>query len=250
MSKRSLVAVCSFMASGILSATACSPSCPLSPYLRSTPDDVALPTAATAFVGSILTSIFCGMAIPRFMQEAPKPASDSDADKIKNDAVINDTRKLGPAFASGSLFALGLIISGMVKSSKIYGFLNFKGFADRSWDGTLMFVMGGGLVVSMASYQFVKGFGLVDNSRALTCPLALKKSTGKFSVPTNKIIDANLVFGSAIFGFGWGIGGLCPGPAIANATVGYPHVLFRWWPAFFVGSFLGQKLKDLIAKKK
>eukprot|EP01083_Nonionella_stella_P295722 1004973_1 len=222
MSKRSLVAVCSFMANGILSATACSPSCPLSPYLRGTPGDVALPTAATAFVGSVLTSIFCGMAIPRFMQEAPKPASDSDADKIKNDAAINDTRKLGPAFASGSLFALGLIISGMVKSGKIYGFLNFKGFADRSWDGTLMFVMGGGLVVSMASYQFVKGFGLVDNARALTCPLALKMSTGKFSVPTNKIIDANLVFGSAIFGFGWGIGGLCPGPAIANATVGYP----------------------------
>lgn len=238
------------MASGILSATACSPTCPLSPYLRGTVDDLALPTAATSFIGSVLTTLFCGMALPRFFQDAPKPASDSDSDKMRNDDEINNVRKLGPGFASGSLFALGLIISGMAKSSKIYGFLNFKGFADSSWDGTLMFVMGGGLVVSMASYQFVKGFGIKDNSNALTCPLALKKSTGTFSVPTNKIIDANLVFGAAIFGFGWGIGGLCPGPAIANAAVGYPHILFRWWPAFFAGSFLGQKLKDLMAKKK
>jgi uncharacterized membrane protein YedE/YeeE len=189
------------------------------------------------------------MALPRFFQEAPASTSESDVDNIKNANAINNARKLGPAFASGSLFALGLIISGMVKSSKIYGFLNFKGFADSSWDGTLMLVMGGGLVVSMTSYQFVKGFGFIENSKALTCPLALRKTTGRFSLPTNKVIDANLVFGSAIFGFGWGIGGLCPGPAIANAAVGYPHILFRWWPAFSVGSFLAKKLKDLTAKK-
>lgn len=249
LSKRSLVAVCSFMTSGIVSATMCSPTCPLSPYLRGTAEDLALPTAATSFLGAVLTSVFCGMALPRFFQESPRPATDSDDDKRRTDEEMNDARKLGPAFASGSLFALGLIISGMVKSTKIYGFLNFKGLADRSWDGTLLFVMGGGLAVSMASYQFVKGFGLTDNAKALTCPLALKKSSGKFAVPTIQTIDANLVFGAAIFGFGWGIGGLCPGPAIANAAVGYPHILFRWWPSFFAGSFLGQKLKDMMAKK-
>lgn len=241
------------MATGILSASACNATCPLSPYLRGTSDDIALPTTTTAFIGSVLTSMFCGMALPRFFQSPPKPdvtAKDPKAEQLKCDEEVNDIRKLAPAFASGSLFAIGLIISRMTQSFKIYGFLNFKGFGSGTWDGTLAFVMGGGLVVSMASYQFVRGFGLFDNPRALSCPLAQTKSTGKFSVPTNKTIDANLVFGSAIFGFGWGVGGLCPGPALANAVAGYPHILYRWWPSFFVGSYLGQKLKDFLAARR
>jgi len=193
------------------------------------------------------------MALPRFFQSTPKPdpnARDEKAELAKVDDEINNNRKLGPAFVSGSLFAIGLMISGMVKSTKVSGFLNLRqGLQTGSWDGTLVFVMGGGMLVSMASYQFVRGYALFDNRRALSCPLTQKKTTGKFGIPTNKIIDANLVLGSAIFGLGWGIGGLCPGPAIANAVYGYPNVLYRWWPSFFVGSFIAQKLKDFLASR-
>jgi len=57
-------------------------------------------------------------------------------------------------------FSLGLVVSQMTISSKIYGFLNVKGLSDGTWDPTLACVMGGGLVVSFASYQFVKGFNV------------------------------------------------------------------------------------------
>ena len=61
-------------------------------------------------------------------------------------------------------FSLGLVVSQMTISSKIYGFLNVKGISDGTWDPTLACVMGGGLVVSFASYQFVKGFNVLKVS--------------------------------------------------------------------------------------
>ena len=97
--------------------------------------------------------------------------------------------------------------------------------------------MGGGLLVSMASYQFVRGYALFDTSRlALSCPLSQKKTTGKFSVPTNKIVDANLVLGAAVFGIGWGIGGLCPGPAIAKAIAWIS--LGTWFGVLLLGRLI------------
>lgn len=65
---------------------------------------------------------------------------------------------------------------------------------------------------------------------------------GHFNVPTNNLIDSKLIFGEAIFGVGWGLAGLCPGPAMVLAFAGYPNVLFRWWPSFFIGSYLAEKM--------
>lgn len=88
-----------------------------------------------------------------------------------------------------------------------------------------------------------------QNSKALQCPLTQKAAGGKFSVPTNKIIDMNLIAGELLFGLGWGIGGLCPGPALVLAFAGYVYILACWWPSFFVGSFLGDKIKSYQNKK-
>ena len=89
---------------------------------------------------------------------------------------------------------------------------------------------------------------LLKNTKALSCPLSQKSSTGHFSVPTNKVIDYKLIVGEAIFGLGWGMGGLCPGPAMFLACVGYPNVLLRWFPSFFVGSYIAEKFKTLVLK--
>lgn len=102
-------------------------------------------------------------------------------------------------FLIGCVFSLGLCISGLVAPRKVLAFLDLFG----AWDPSLMFTMGGGLVVAGVSY-------LVTRDRAASLlgePMRL---------PANTSIDSRLVGGSLLFGTGWGLAGVCPGPAIAN----------------------------------
>lgn len=170
---------------------------------------------------------------------APKDDKTMINNVAKADASDDDRRKLLPGAIGGALFALGLAVSGMVYQSKVLGFLNLYLIAQGTYDPTLLLVMGGACVISFVSYQFVSGFGVLFKSYARTCPLA----TTKFSVPTNTVIDAQLLGGAVCFGLGWGLAGICPGPAIYLAAVGARPIIFYWWPAFLVGSFVAQKLK-------
>mmetsp|Transcript_25302 Transcript_25302/g.45822 ORF Transcript_25302/g.45822 Transcript_25302/m.45822 type:complete len:374 (-) Transcript_25302:1161-2282(-) len=242
LSKRSFVAVASFMTSGLLSATFCDEKSIFCKYLRAGSDTLSdsLPNSNSAGIGYVMLYLALGAAIPMWMRGTPKPESPKDTSQ---DEEINNQRKLLPAAVSGALFSVGLAISGMINSSKIYGFLDAKGLRNGTYDPTLITVMGGGVVVSWISYQFVDRFNIIKHKSTLSSPLSQKKSCGKFGVPTNQTLDLNLIVGSAIFGVGWGIGGLCPGPAIFNAVAGYPHVIYRWWPAFCVGTYCAQQLK-------
>ena len=103
------------------------------------------------------------------------------------------------ALLSGTLFGFGLALSGMMNPVRVRGFLDIFG----GWDPTLAFVMGGALLV-MALAWAIQG--------KLHKPVVCEQ----FSLPGTKLIDAKLVGGAAIFGIGWGIAGLCPGPAIAS----------------------------------
>lgn len=243
LSTRSLAAVLSFMATGVISASACSETCPFYPYLRTSFDSVSkyLPTSTTITIGTVIASLAAGSAISGFLRKSPSP----NATKSELDDYTNNRSKIIPSIFSGMFFAMGLVISKMTVSSKIYGFLNIKGgITNGTWDPTLACVMGGGLIVSFISYQFVKGFNAFKNINALECPISQKKDGGHFSVPTSKIIDKNLIIGESLFGLGWGFAGLCPGPAMFLAVAGYQNILFRWWPSFFIGSYLAEKLKN------
>ena len=105
---------------------------------------------------------------------------------------------------SGLLFGIGLAVSGMVNPMKILTFLDITG----SWDPTLIFVMGSGLVIATIGYRLVFARGR---------PLF----ADRFYLPTATDIDARLVIGSAIFGLGWGISGFCPGPGVASLVLGH-----------------------------
>jgi uncharacterized membrane protein YedE/YeeE len=157
LSLRSFTAVMSFMATGLLSATSCSSTCPFHPYLRTSYETVAkhLPNETTITVGTILASVAAGAALPGVLRSIPPKSTDAEKEEIEN-----DYRKIGPSIISGALFSLGLVISKMTVSSKIYGFLNLKGLKDGTWDPTLVCVMGGGFLVSFISYQWVKGFNV------------------------------------------------------------------------------------------
>ncbi|CAJ1953909.1 unnamed protein product [Cylindrotheca closterium] len=154
--------------------------------------------------------------------------------------IMDGVSKLKPAAVAGVTFSTGLALSGMVKPSKIIGFLNLFLIEKGTWDPTLIMVMAGGSIVSWISYQFVSGHGVIQNSYAMECP---RRSSG-FSIPTNKNIDSQLIVGSACFGIGWGVAGLCPGPAMFLAASGTVPILAFWWPTFFVGAYLAQQIKD------
>lgn len=104
-------------------------------------------------------------------------------------------------FIAGLLFGGGLTVSQMVNPAKVIAFLDITG----DWDPSLAFVMGGALLVTVIGYRLV-----------------LKRSEplfeDRFRLPTRKDIDAPLLIGAALFGIGWGLAGLCPGPAIASAS--------------------------------
>lgn len=110
--------------------------------------------------------------------------------------------KLVMAFA-GVLFGVGLAISGMTQPENVVGFLDVTGH----WNPSLMFVMGGALMVSM-----------LLGRRVLRRRAPLYDE--KFHLPERTAVDRPLVLGAAIFGVGWGMGGFCPGPAIVAAGSG------------------------------
>ena len=112
---------------------------------------------------------------------------------------------------AGILFGFGLALSDMMQPDKVVGFLNITG----EWDASLMLVIGGALAVFTPGYHFfIKKRQQTWNGAAL-------------HLPTKKTLDRQLVFGALIFGAGWGLAGICPGPAVAMvALVGWPAMVF------------------------
>jgi uncharacterized membrane protein YedE/YeeE len=102
-------------------------------------------------------------------------------------------------FLIGCVFSLGLCISGLVAPRKVLAFLDLFG----AWDPSLIFTMGGGLVVAGASW-----FATRNRSTSLLGE--------PMQVPSNTTLDARLIGGSLLFGAGWGLAGVCPGPALVN----------------------------------
>ena len=118
------------------------------------------------------------------------------------------------SLACGFIFGLGLLISGMTQPSKVLGFLDIFGVRTGTWDPSLAVVMAAALAVS--------GVGVMLAQQRRQPVLA-----PKFDIPTKTAIDTPLMAGSALFGVGWGLVGLCPGPALENlATLSPPVIVF------------------------
>lgn len=121
------------------------------------------------------------------------------------------------AFVCGLLFGLGLLISGMTQPAKVLNFLDVAG----NWDPTLAVVMAAALAVSGLGYRL---------ARQRNRPVFAAQSFW----PTRTDIDAPLVLGAVLFGIGWGLAGLCPGPALVNLVTFAPKV-FVFVAAMVIG---------------
>lgn len=132
------------------------------------------------------------------------------------------TARVIAATTSGIVFGFGLSLSGMLDPARVRGFLDVFG----PWDPSLAFVLGGAVAAAAVGVWF--------SSR-----LARPAFDDAFHLPETRTIDARLVAGSAIFGIGWGMSGLCPGPALASVTLGVPATLL-----FLAAMFVGMAIHD------
>ena len=123
----------------------------------------------------------------------------------------------------GIIFGIGLVISQMINPVKVLGFLNLFG----EWDPSLAFVMVGALIVSSPLFH------LFNNREK---PIF----SSSFSISNKKEIDQKLIFGSILFGAGWGLVGLCPGPAITSiALLNVSSAIFV--VSMFIGFYIASK---------
>ena len=115
------------------------------------------------------------------------------------------------AFIFGGIFSLGLMISGMSNPEKVLSFLDITG----QWDASLAFVMVGAIAVAFIPFQ------ILSKQQA---PKTVFKEP--IELPKNTQIDTRLVLGSAIFGMGWGLAGICPGPSLTLIGLGHYQALY------------------------
>lgn len=134
--------------------------------------------------------------------------------------------RLLATLASGVIFGIGLSLSGMLDPARVRAFLDIT----RDWNPSLAFVLGGAVAVSALG---------VLMTRRMQRPLL----DDAFHLPANRVIDRRLIIGSAIFGVGWGLVGLCPGPALASLSLGLPATAL-----FVVAMLAGMVLHDRLPR--
>lgn len=109
------------------------------------------------------------------------------------------------SFVAGLVFGIGLLLAGMSNPAKVLGFLDLAG----SWDPSLAFVMAGAIAIGVVAFAWVRRHSL----SLLGLPVQL---------PTTRQVDRRLVVGNLVFGVGWGLAGICPGPALTLIGAGVP----------------------------
>ncbi|MFM0327774.1 DUF6691 family protein [Caballeronia glebae] len=132
------------------------------------------------------------------------------------------------ALLAGLLFGIGLMVSGMANPAKVLGFLDIAG----RWDPSLALVIVGAIAVGSPAFFVAKR----RDSSLLGRPMQLPVSTA---------ITSGLILGSAVFGIGWGVAGLCPGPALVALGAGYPKAF-----GFVAAMIAGMAVFEFVERSK
>ena len=132
------------------------------------------------------------------------------------------------AFIAGLIFGLGLLLAGMANPAKVLGFLDLAG----AWDPSLGLVMAGAIGVALLPLTWAKR----RQRSLLGAPMQL---------PVKRELDRRLIGGSLLFGVGWGIAGICPGPAVAIVLTGHWQVLL-----FVAAMLLGMLLFEVLERRE
>ena len=230
LSKRGFVAVCSFMATGILTSSLLSSFVPSlivgensklsSPLVQK----ITKESWNTLFEKDTFPLFLWPLAVLLFgLVTLLWDIKEKLLSKNEHMATV----------ISGVLFSCGLMISGMTNVWKVK---NFLWFAPKHWDPSLIFVMGVGVGLALLPTWWL----LVKSKWQKAMYTDAKIDTGKTLLATSveETINKELLVGAATFGVGWGLSGLCPGPAFLAAVNGVPKVILGYIPAFILGSLL------------
>uniref|UniRef100_A0A7S2S234 Sulphur transport domain-containing protein n=1 Tax=Mucochytrium quahogii TaxID=96639 RepID=A0A7S2S234_9STRA len=183
LSKRSIVATAVFFVTGLVTATATDSRS----WLTANTDWAPMPWVAVAYTS--LGAIGCLIVLAILGKN-----------KVLSDKVV----VLMVDFVVGAGFSFGLVISGMNRPTIVLDFLNLRGFSNSEWNGALACVLGGAILVCVILYY---GYGIHSHETTFLGE--------KVSLPSLKgAVDARLVVGSFMFGIGWGLSGICPGPGV------------------------------------
>jgi uncharacterized protein len=131
------------------------------------------------------------------------------------------------AFLGGLIFGIGLLLAGMANPAKVLGFLDLGG----AWDPSLALVMAAAIGVAFLPFTWARS----QRTSVLGAPMQL---------PAKRELDRRLIGGSLLFGIGWGVAGICPGPALAIALTGHWQVLL-----FVVAMLAGMLLFTVLERR-
>jgi len=201
-SPRSVVAVMTFMGSGAIAA-----------YFARSP---AVQNFAATILPSVTMNSPLALALPAISVLGISYLYNSDV--RAKERISKQSPFLAHLVAIGCslTFSLGLAYSKMVDTNRVLNFLDFTN-NEPGWDPSLMGVMGGGVLVTAIAFPFMKS---IRGLRSVTEDKPVCESINIGAVAPNMVIDAKLVTGAALFGFGWGLAGMCPGPAMVMLGAG------------------------------
>ena len=214
-SVRSMAYTATFMAAGAAAATLFDTNAALGVNsAHSALNDLVTPAAdvMTKYAGIVAASAAAFLGIGAASKALAKKNDDASTG-------AHETLSLVAEALAGLVFGVGLTVSGMRRAAKVSGFLSATA---TSFDPSLMLVMGGAMAVA------IPGFAVAAKKPKPACER-------KFSIPTNKKVDKKLITGGLLFGAGWGLAGLCPGPAIVSAAARPTAALVAWLGAVAVG---------------
>ena len=140
--------------------------------------------------------------------------------------------RLVSTYLIGLIFGVGIAISGMANPAKVLNFFDVAG----TWDPSLIFVMGGAVLVMAVAWR-------------IRARMAKPVFGEKFSLPDRSDLDPKLVVGSALFGIGWGIAGLCPGPAVASLALS-PAAVLPFVAAMLAGMAVHSLLPERLLRRQ
>ena len=176
----------------------------------------------TKYAGILAVSAaaFVGLGALATLSKNKKHDGDDESKQHRTISLVTEA-------LAGLVFGVGLTISGMRRAAKVSGFLSLLA---PSFDPSLMLVMGGAMAVAIPGFQAA--------NKKMEKP-ACERS---FSIPKNKTIDRKLITGGVLFGLGWGLAGLCPGPAIVSAAAAPSTKLLAWLGSVALGMWGQHKL--------
>ena len=264
LSPRSLVAVVTFLLFGALSA-GYSRSRSVRHYIYSS-GAASLPPPKSAPAWNLSLSLYfvplsCALALILAFRASAKwrHAKQSSVSDVAAKSAKPPSKSLpiptatmvggyAATFSCGLIFGLGLCLSGMCNPAKVLRFLDFAG--DGGWDPQLLFVLGGAVMANLITFNLMSK----QRSKPLFASVTADTANGTFNAvplcncfnygpaaPANQLVTWRLVVGAAVFGIGWGITGVCPGPGVVAYAAGSSHVGLAL-PSILVGFVLSETL--------